>query len=1090
MVNSTRQTSQSSLITLRSLSLLLCALASFLLTISGSAQTNVPSPRLTQPHTLREDFQGDSLGQWASYPPAQDVGYEPSLSPTSLYEAPGGRSLMRVVKPNIPGALRFGFIRKIRIVVDEGAALRFPYRLNASKTAAQIEVGLAGTNGILYTRRISAQPNRWAIADVRLSELRDSRGLAPPFGLRVEAIYLVAGLAEADPDTAYRFMIDDLSLKAAREAQFNVTTPATEAIDPWPVLVSHRGYRSADKLTFETTAPVPLTRVNCTVKDPGGRIASTQKLYDDGTHGDRRSADGIWTNLDVYSFSAAEQTGLWSAQLDGSTAGGETVSTVVRLIVHPANAGAHPHLFFAASDRQKLIERSRDPKLASLWAYLQTTAKNTRASGELAHGGAVFELLDSEYLLPSLLAYFDVLNRARSRIAHNAFEAYVTESAEARAAAKTAMLEVANWKRWQPPWFNAHGQHTYYPAGLLAGDVALGYDLLYNDLTETERAQIRRALIEKSIIPTYQEYVVDNRVMTNTSNWIAHTVGGALIAAASIAGDVQPAESNGRFEVLLHGLLLKFEDHMAASHLADGSYGEGISYHEFDMETLGPALNALRRAFGIDYWKQTHVLESLNYPLYTLTQPTSGSLDMGDTHPPAGHGIPPLVYESQDPVVRWYYSQFDRPSLSKFIFYDDSVAPQPPKLPSSRIFRNKGNAVFRSGWDKDAIVFLYRAGPNFNHHHSDQGSFLLNAFGESLVSEAGWSDYYKDPYYATFFTQAIGHSTVLVDGNPESQNIPDTPQFAALNYYPRITDSITSEFYDGVGSELSSVYQNRLARYVRRITFIKPFYFVVFDDLKVNGKAAQFDFLLHLPNRDKIKTESLTAIYNGEKASLVVRVFAPNGARLSVENGRIPYHVLATRTPAETPAPPAYLDFKTVNPLSETQFLTAMVPAKNESSAQSVINDMSEIPGENLRGIRVRRGDEVDLVMFRVGTEAQTIRQGDWSADAATLAITERANKLEVFAVQSARLLQRGNQILLSSESPSSVAVHLNDNEMEVACNTETAARIVLFTGKPPVRVLLDGKELSGNTFRFNRLDGTISLDIPSRQHELKIMFR
>jgi len=86
--------------------------------------------------------------------------------------------------------------------------------------------------------------------------------------------------------------------------------------------------------------------------------------------------------------------------------------------------------------------------------------------------------------------------------------------------------------------------------------------------------------------------------------------------------------------------------------------------------------------------------------------------------------------------------------------------------------------------------------------------------------------------------------------------------------------------------------------------------------------------------------------------------------------------------------------------------------------------------------------------------------------------------------------LQRGNQILLSSESPSSVAVHLNDNEMEEACNTETAARIVLFTGKPPVRVLLDGKELSGNTFRFNRLDGTISLDIPSRQHELKIMFR
>ena len=174
----------------------------------------------------------------------------------------------------------------------------------------------------------------------------------------------------------------------------------------------------------------------------------------------------------------------------------------------------------------------------------------------------------------------------------------------------------------------------------------------------------------------------------------------------------------------------------------------------------------------------------LSIPSTPSLSRSSNSLDMGDTHPPAGHGIPALIYESKDPVMRWYYAQFDRPSLSKFIFYDDSVAPQPPKLPSSRIFRDKGNAVFRSGWDKDAIVFLYRAGPNFNHHHADQGSFLLNAFGESLISEAGWSDYYKDPYYATFFTQAIGHSTVLVDGNPESQSIADTPQFAALNNYP------------------------------------------------------------------------------------------------------------------------------------------------------------------------------------------------------------------------------------------------------------------------------------------------------------------
>lgn len=1067
---------------------MLCLFATFLL-VDSDAQTAASRPALTQPYTLRENFQGDSLGQFASYPPAQDVGYEPSLAPTTKFDAPGGRSLMRAVKPNLPGPLRFGFIRKIPMVVSDGARIGFAYRVNTPVPSAQIEIGLAGTNGTLYKRRMPVQTNRWTVAELRFSEFRDQRGNAPAAGVHGEAVYILADLDRTDPDTTYRFLIDDLSLQAAREAEFAVTIPATEALEPWPVLVSHKGYRAGEKIALEARAPVQLSGVSFTLKTPDGRAATSEKLYDDGTHGDRQSSDGIWTNSNLYSLAATDQLGLWNAQLDGSTARGETLSTVVRFIVHPTIRKIHPGLFFDSSDRQRLIERSRDPKLASLWTSLQTTAKNTRATGALAHGGDVFEVLDSEYLLPSLLAYFDVLNRARSRIAHNAFEAYITDSAEARAAAKAAMLDVARWKRWQPPWFNAQGQHTYYPAGLLAADVALGYDLLYKDLTETERTQIRDALIQKSIIPTYKEYVADNRVMANTSNWIAHTVGGALIAAATIAGDLGSDSSTTEFEVYLHGLLLKLEDHLAASYLADGSYGEGISYHEFDMETLGPALNALRRAFGIDYWKQTHVLESLKYPLYTLTNPTNASLDMGDTHAPAGHGIPALVYESRDPVMRWYYAQFERPSLTRFIFYDDSVSSQPPALPSSRIFGDKGNAVFRSGWDKDAIVFLYRAGPNFNHHHADQGSFLLNAFGENLVTEAGWSDYYKDPYYVTFFTQAVGHNTILVDGNPESQIIPDTPQFKALNSYPRLKDPITSEFFDGIGSDLASVYQNRLAHYTRRILFVKPYYFVVFDELKANGKPARFDSLLHLANRDRVKVQDKTAIYGGEKAALAVRWFAPNGARMSVENGRIPYHVLSARTPAETPAQPAYLRFTTANATSDAQFLTAIVPAKTEVAAKSLTSGMTEIVGDNLKGIRVTRGNEIDLVLFRSGLDSQRIRHGEWSAEAASLVITESANKLKIFAVQNARSLRRGNQSLFSSDSPMSVAARFND-AIEVAAHSETGSKITLFVGQTPVRVWLDGRELDANAFRFNRTDGTISLAIPRGQHNLKISSR
>lgn len=1068
-----------------------CALLVLFLGMVASVSTTAQERQiLTEAHIMREDFQGEGLGQWASYPPAQDIGYEPSLAPTTQYEAPGGRALMRVVKPNLPGSLRFGFIKQVGMMISNDAKLSFTYRINNPGPKSGLEIGLAGANGHLYTRRLPVLGNAWTRAETLISEFRDDAGNAPAAGLQVEAVYLMAQLPQADADIIYRFIIDDVEFAAARATRFDFQLPETRSIEPWSTLISTRSYRAGDVIALEASLPASLAQVYWTLKAAEGKEIARGTLFDDGTHGDRRGKDGIWSNRSLYSIRPEDQPGIWSVQLDGTSDKSLKVSTTMRFIVHPQTSRGHPRLYFSAEDRQKLIDRSRDPKLATLWAHLQTQAKNTRASGELAHGGKVFELLDTEYLLPSLLAYFDVLNRARFRIAYNAFEAYVTDSQEARNAAKSAMLDVARWERWQPPWFNAQGQHTYYPAGLLAAEVAFGYDLLYDHLTEPEQALIRTALIEKSIVPTFKEYVLDNRLMANTSNWISHTVGGALIAATSIAGDLKGSEANGEFDVYLHGLLVKLEDHISASYLADGSYGEGISYHEFDMETLGPALNALRRVFGIDYWKQTHVINSLNYALYTLTQPISGSLDMGDTHPPAGHGIPALAYESKDPVVRWYYSQFDRPSLSKFIFYDDSVAAQPPQLPTSVIFRDKGKAAFRSGWDKDAIVFLYRAGPNFNHHHADQGAFLLNAFGETLVSEAGWSDYYKDPYYVTYFTQAVGHSTILIDGDPESQSLPDTLQFKALNRYPRITDSVTSEFYDGVGSELASVYKDRLARYVRRIVFIKPHYFVVWDDLEANGDAPRFDFLLYLPDRRKIKREGLTAIYNGDKASLAVRSFAGSNLKLSVENGRIPYQVFSARTPATVPAAPAYLAFKTVNPLRETQFLTALIPAKTADSARTLINQMSEITGKNVKAIRVTRGDETDLVMFRIGAANQTINQGDWSADAATIAVTERSNNLKVFAVQEARSLRRGNQTLFSSEFPVSIAVNINGPELEAVSNNERPTKVALFVGKAPVRVLLGGKELPTNAFSFNRTAGTISLIIPSGQHHLKIAVR
>ena len=1041
-----------------------------------------------------EDFQGDGLGQWASYPPAQDIGYEPSITPTSGFDAPGGRSLMRWIKPTRSGDLRMGFIRKLGFTITGSASIAFDYRLTAADARQRIEIGVAGADGNRYATTIAVATNNWAKATVNLRDLRRADGMPLKDGTGVEAVFLVADVDAATEDTIYRFLIDNIKIAGPRSASFEIVEPRSLSVDPWTSAIASVGFRPNEPVRFEARSPVSLRRASVRLKDRNGRIAATSVMYDDGTHGDKTARDNVWTTDGAaYRFPANAAGGLWLAELRGETAQHRTVATDLRFLVHEEGSRSHPRLYFDAAEKAKLIAKTRDPRLAKVWEYIQTTAKNSRASGPIAHGGDVFELLDSEYLLPSLLGYFDVLNRARSRIAYNAFMSYLTDDAEARRSAKEALLAVSNWQRWEPPWFRAHGQHTYYPAGLLAADAALGYDLLYDHLTEAERSKIRRALIDKQIIPTYKEYFLDNRAMADTSNWISHTVGGALIAAAAIAGDVRPEEADGKFDLYVNGLLMKIEAHMAASYLPDGSYGEGISYQEFDSETLGPMINALDRSFGIDYWNTTDVKDSLRYALYTRTDPREASLDMGDTHPPAGFGISPFIYRSKDPVLRWYYSKFDRPSLQHFIFFNDTVQPKSPDaagMPDSAIFEHKGNAVFRTGWGEDSIAMLFRAGPNFNHHHADQGSFMITAFGEPLVTEAGWSDYYKDPYYATFFIQAAGHNTVLVDGNPESQIIPDTPQFKALNEYPRITDSITSKAFDGVGSDLTSAYPGRVTRYTRRIVFVRPFYFVVYDDIQTRVGAASFDFLLHLPNRAGISTNGTTAIYKGAKAALGFRSFAPADATLSVKDGRIPYHIFSARTPAETPSQPAYLDLNTGKPSREMQFVTAVVPAKTSAEAAGLIGKMFPIAGRHMKGIRTERAGETDLVMFRTGSGSAPMRHGEWSADAAVLMLTNNASDLKTLAAQNARSVMIGTRVMFSVETPSSVAVSYSTDHVVATVNSRTATKIVLFVGARPAAVALEGKEIGAAAFSYNQAGNSISLSVPAGEREIRVRLK
>jgi len=1047
------------------------------LALAATVATHTWSPPSGGPGhawTLHDDFQGDGLAQWASYPPAQDVGYEPSLAPTTRFDAPGGRSLMRVVRPGGPGPLRIGFIKHVPFLADAATKVSFRYRIEAPGRSATIEVGLAGASGRRYVARAHGIVGAWTSSDFIGRAFTTKDGVRLAGREAIEAVYLTATVADASSDVTYRFLLDEVRLAAARAAAFTVVTPATRALNPWPALVSEIGYRAGSTLAVEVVAPARMTGVECRVA-PQRVLASAAgaRLYDDGTHGDRHAGDGRWTNDALRLFTPQDPSGLWTATIRG-TAAGSVVETTMRFLVH-ARQSAHPRLYFGSADRDRLVERTRHPRLAAPWKQFEDRAKASRTSGDITGAGRVFAMLDREHLLPSLLGYFDAMNKGRQRIATNAIVAYVRDDAEAAGAAKAALLDVSRWERWAPPWFEAHGQQTYYPAGQLAAAAALAYDMLHDTLTVEERQLVRHALIERSILPTWREYVLDNRVMAHTSNWIAHTVGGALIAASAIEGDTT-ADEQARIEAAVNGLLLKIESHMAASFLPDGSYGEGTSYQEFDLETLGPMLHALQRVFGIDYWSRTHVVDSLAYPLSTLADPVTESLDMGDTHAPAGHGIAAVVSRSTDPVIRWYASRFQPRTIEDFLFFDDHIPPRPPPSPGSRLFADKGNVVFRTGWERDDAVLLFRAGPNFNHHHADQGAFLFRAFGETLASESGWSHYYNDPYYATYFTQAAGHNTVLVDGDPQSQSIGDTPQFRALDEYPRITGVALSDGVDLVASDLASVYKGRLSRYTRRLVFMKPHYLLVYDDLQAAGAPARFNWLLHLPDKSRVRMSGQDVHYAGVRGALDVRSLLP-GAAFDVRDGRLPYATFDVRTPFPVPAQPAYLDLQTGAAATTHRFLVSLAPgpadrptprlrrsAEASAKAEAGRHDlqMTAIDEAAWKGVTVTRGVAVDVVLFRTGGASGAAGFRDWTTDASTWSTTHEGATLVQVAGDGVTRIERDGKLVAGADHPVSLVIRYGGRDA-----------VVDVVARQPTRLRLGGTDRA--------------IDVPAGAHHVRV---
>lgn len=176
----------------------------------------------------------------------------------------------------------------------------------------------------------------------------------------------------------------------------------------------------------------------------------------------------------------------------------------------------------------------------------------------------------------------------------------------------------------------------------------------------------------------------------------------------------------------------------------------------------------------------------------------------------------------------------------------------PPTF-TSCVMPYAGWTMTRSGWGPDDLYLHFQPGSfGTGHQHEDKLSILLSAYGRRLITECG-TYAYDESDWRRYALSTRAHSTIRIDGQDQACRL-DRSQYRQTE--PETHGFRTNEFYDyAVGTQTSGYgpEADRTVQHRRRVVFVKPYYWLMVDDLAASDDAAHTattQFLLDAPSAE------------------------------------------------------------------------------------------------------------------------------------------------------------------------------------------------------------------------------------------------
>lgn len=338
----------------------------------------------------------------------------------------------------------------------------------------------------------------------------------------------------------------------------------------------------------------------------------------------------------------------------------------------------------------------------------------------------------------------------------------------------------------------------------------------------------------------------------------------------------------------------------------DGGWGEGNAYWRGNVEhsRFEDALVALNnpQAYSNPFWRQTGY-----FPLY-FVQPYRHTT-FGDTPNAGKFNLEPMVAYFDERLARQFqdgyllaYSQLENkaarslesqglyyrqemyPAGMEFLLRDFAARKQAlpavknlSELPPGRWFRDVGWVSMHSalGKPEDDIMLSFKSSPyaSFSHSHADQNAFILNAYGENLIINAGYREYHRSPHHKGYTETTLSKNTLLVDGQgqkPQSREATGKILFYETGPRTLWTAGDATVAYNTLQPDACVVEARR------DVVMVDQRYFIMRDRVKLKS-AKPITWQIHAESPIKWEEKSGTGVITQPKATCDVALLTDGG---------------------------------------------------------------------------------------------------------------------------------------------------------------------------------------------------------------------